>query len=159
VYLGIGSNVQPQLNVPAAVTDLRACFGALQLSPVYRSAAVGFVGDDFYNMVVGLDTALDVYAVARVSHEIEQRHGRVRGSAKFTSRTLDIDLLLYGQRVIQEPGLQLPRAEITRYAYVLRPLADLAPSLRHPVLGTTMAELWAAFDASHQQLQELALVL
>lgn len=159
VYVGIGSNIQPEANVRAGIGGLRAHFGSLRVSPVYRTAAVGFVADDFYNLVAAFDTELDVHAVVAVLREIEQRRGRARGGARFSSRTLDIDLLLYGEAVVEHPELCLPRPEITRYAFVLRPLADLAPSLRHPLLGVSVAELWAGFDAAEQAMVPVALEL
>jgi len=82
---------------------------------------------------------------------MEERHGRSRTSQKFSSRTLDVDLILYGDTVLDEPNLRLPRDEITRYAFVLEPLAEIAPDLRHPVIGATYRELWADFKVSSPQ--------
>lgn len=158
-YLGLGSNIHPETNVRAGVAELRRLFGPLTLSPVYRSAAVGFVGADFYNLVAVIDTELEVHQLAALLRQIEERHGRVRDPAKFSSRSLDIDLLMYDQVLVSEPGLRLPRGDITRYAFVLRPLAEVAPGLWHPLLGTTIGELWKRFDARGQELEAVPMEL
>ncbi len=157
VYLSVGSNVDRDRSVRSGLAALRSRYGALDLSPVYESRAVGFSGDDFYNLVVGFDTGDTVHEVADALHVIEAQHGRSRHGQRFAPRTLDLDLLLYGDLVLHEPGLELPRAEIERYAFVLRPLADIAGAERHPVSGRTYAELWAAFDASEQPMWPAAL--
>ena len=122
------------------------------VSPIYESEAVGFSGDNFLNLVVGITTRLPPRQLADRLREIEAQHGRVRGAEKFSSRTLDIDLLTFGEAVVDEKGLQLPRDEILRYAFVLRPLADVAPQERHPQSGRSYGELWAEFDQSGQKL-------
>lgn len=144
VYVAIGSNVEAERHVSMAVQALRGRFGVLQLSPVYRNHAVGFDGDDFLNAVTGFDTALDVPTLKAVLDEIEVACGRQRGAARFAPRTLDLDLLLYGDRV--DAAERLPRAEILRYDFVLKPLADLVPDLRHPVAGRSYRELWEHFE-------------
>jgi 2-amino-4-hydroxy-6-hydroxymethyldihydropteridine diphosphokinase len=113
---------------------------------------VGFEGDNFLNLVAGLDTDQEVHDVNRQLHAIEDAHGRQRNGPRFSPRTLDLDLLLYDDLILSEDKLQLPRDEITHNAFVLRPLADIAPDLRHPVTGQTMAELWQAFDQTSQRL-------
>jgi 2-amino-4-hydroxy-6-hydroxymethyldihydropteridine diphosphokinase len=143
-YVAIGSNVEAARHVSLAVQALRGRFGALQLSPVYRNKAVGFDGEDFLNAVAGFDTALDVPALKTALDEIEVACGRQRGAARFAPRTLDLDLLLYGERV--DAAARLPRAEILRYDFVLKPLADIAPDLQHPVAGQSYRELWEGFD-------------
>lgn len=156
VYLSLGSNIDAEHNLRAGMQDLRAHYGALQVSTVYESEAVGFDGDNFLNFVVGLDTDEDVHTLQANMNAIEQAHGRVRGAEKFSSRTLDIDILLYDDLVINEDGLHLPRDEIEKYAFVLQPLAELAPALRHPVSGKTYGELWQAFDKNQARQQPVA---
>lgn len=143
-FVGIGSNVEPERRVRQAVKLLRERFGAIRLSPVYRNAAVGFEGDDFLNLVVAFGTELEVTPLNATLDEIELACGRERGAARFAPRTMDLDLLLYGDRV-SRPPVVLPRPEVLKYAFVLRPLADLAPDRRHPGSESTYAELWARY--------------
>ena len=153
VYLSLGSNLQPQRYLRAALDELRARFGAIEVSPAYRSKAVGFDGPDFVNLAVGLDTELAPEALNEWLHALEDRHGRRRDVPRYADRTLDVDIVLYDERVIDGPGhLQIPRKEL-QHAFVLRPIADIAPTFRHPVSGLSMAELWAAFPAGHEPLQ------
>lgn len=151
-WLSLGSNIDREKNIRSAIAALEKIFGKLLVSPVYESEAVGFDGDPFFNLVVGLDTGLSAEEVAERLRLIEQEHGRVREGGKFDARTLDIDLLTYGQQVIRAPGVAVPRDEITRYAFVLRPLSQLAGNELHPVEGVSYKALWDAFDKSQQRL-------
>jgi 2-amino-4-hydroxy-6-hydroxymethyldihydropteridine diphosphokinase len=152
VYLSLGSNLEPQRHLTAAIAELRERFGGISESPAYRSKAVGFDGADFVNLAVGLDTELSPEALNDWLHALEDRHGRRRDVPRYSDRTLDIDIVLYDARVINGPGhLQIPRAEL-QHAFVLRPLADIAPEVRHPVGGQSMAELWSAFPAESEPL-------
>jgi len=155
-WLSLGSNIDPKHRIPAAIEVLREHFGDLVVSPVYESEAVGFTGDNFYNLVVGIETRLPATQLAQRLREIESAHGRVRGAEKFSSRTLDIDLLTYGDSQIDEAGVQVPRDEILRYAFVLLPLSEVAPDERHPATGLTYREHWERFDASGQPLWRVA---
>lgn len=155
IWLSLGSNEARERSLRGAVRMLREAFGPLVLSTVYESAAVGFVGEPFLNLVAGVDTDWPVEAVQRRLREIEDAHGRVRGGDRFCPRTLDIDLLTYGDLV--RPDLDLPRTEITRHAFVLGPLAEVAPDERHPVLGRSYAELWADFERAAQPLSPVGL--
>jgi len=148
IYLGLGSNVDAESNLWLAVRELQRRFGELELSPVYQSPPLGFEGDDFLNAVAGLDTDLAPDAVLRQLEEIHVIAGRRRDAQKPVSRTLDIDLLLYGQLVVDTPGLRLPRSDVLEYSFVLRPLADLAPETVHPVTRRSIAEHWRDFEAS-----------
>ena len=153
IYLGLGSNIEPEKNLGRAVRELRRKYGELEISAVYRSAAVGFDGDDFLNLVVGLQSDDEPLEMVE---EIERLHnlvGRVRGSEKWAARPLDIDLLLYNDEVIDERPVRVPRSDILEYSFVLRPLAELAPNLKHPVTGKTMLEHWQAFDADSHPLE------
>lgn len=152
VYISIGSNIERVANIRAGVAALHACFGDLVTSSVYESQPVGFTGDNFYNLVVGFDTAQDVHAVNTHLHNIERDHGRIRNGQRFNSRTLDLDLLVYGHAVIHEPDLTLPRDEILRYAFVLCPLAEIAGEEKHPLNGMPYAALWHEFEKHPQPL-------
>jgi 2-amino-4-hydroxy-6-hydroxymethyldihydropteridine diphosphokinase len=155
VYIGVGSNVDPEANIRQGIQLLRRAFGDLIVSPVYESPAVGFAGNNFYNLVVGFDTALKPQALIQELHTIELQCGRERNAPRFSPRTLDLDLLLYGDWVLHEEKLELPRRDILEYAFVLRPLADIAADLLHPVSGQRIEDLWQRFERNAQPLQPL----
>ena len=152
IYISIGSNIEAERHLRLAIAELRKHYGELQLSSVYESEAVGFDGDNFLNMVVGLDTDEEVHTVLQTLREIEDRHGRIRSGPRFSARTLDLDLLLYDDLVVKEDALDLPRGEITQNAFVLWPLAEIAPEIMHPVEQQSMAALWQGFDKESQKL-------
>jgi 2-amino-4-hydroxy-6-hydroxymethyldihydropteridine diphosphokinase len=154
-FVSAGSNIEPARHLRFAVSALRARFGPLLVSPVYRSRAVGFSGDDFLNLVIGFSTREPARVIVAELERLHGEAGRVRGPDPFCSRTLDLDLILYGDEVIAE--LRVPRPDILEYSFVLAPLADVAPELRHPVTGRTMAELWAGFDKSRQPIERVEL--
>lgn len=142
-YLGLGSNINRALNISSALVALRRELGELRVSTVYEVPAVGFEGAAFYNLAVGLSTDLPPGELNRAVHAIEDRHGRDRSAPRYSDRTLDIDLLLYGDLVMNESELRLPRPEILTQAFVLRPLAEIAPDYIHPLEGRRLGELWA----------------
>lgn len=152
VYLSIGSNIEREKNIRGGVADLKRVFGEVALSRVYESESVGFEGDNFYNLVAVIDTVEPAAAVSQIIHQIEADHGRTREGPRFSSRTLDIDLLTYDDLVTNDGGLQLPRDEITKNAFVLWPLAEIAPQEKHPLLKQSYAEMWANFDKKKQPL-------
>lgn len=152
VYLSLGSNIEPDKYIRAALQALAAAFPGIKTSPVYESEAVGFEGDNFYNLVVQVDTGSTVAELSRFLRQLEDAHGRVRGGERFSARTLDIDILTYDDKVGVIDGIELPRREILKNAFVLLPLADIAPAARHPVANKTYRELWQAFDKSKQKL-------
>ncbi|HEV7491092.1 MAG TPA: 2-amino-4-hydroxy-6-hydroxymethyldihydropteridine diphosphokinase [Rhodanobacteraceae bacterium] len=139
-YLSLGSNIEPEKHLRAALGELRARFGAILVSPAYRSRAVGFDGPDFLNLAVGLDTDLDPMALDEWLHALEDRHGRRRDVPRYASRTLDVDIVLFDDRIVDGPGhLRIPRPELA-LPFVLKPLCDIAPEARDPVTGQSMAE-------------------
>lgn len=155
VYLSLGSNIEPRRHLAAALDELRARFGTIDVSPAYRTRAVGFEGDDFLNLAVGLDTELEPEPLNEWLHALEARHGRRRDGPRFASRTLDVDIVLYDDRVARGPGnLEIPRSELVQHAFVLQPMADLAPDVRHPLAGKTLAELWREFTGDRGAIRE-----
>ncbi len=152
VYVSVGSNINREHNVAQAIADLRLAYGELVQSRTYETQAVGFEGDPFYNLVVGFDTSETPQAVASRLRDIEDANGRDRSSGKFSSRSLDLDLLLYDDLVLEEDGLHLPRREILEYAFVLKPLAEIAGEMKHPVTGFSFAATWEQFDPSAQPM-------
>lgn len=151
-WLSLGSNQSPYEYLPKVIDDLTTIFGELIVSPVYESEAVGFKGDNFLNLVVGIETARSPGDLNLSLKEIEVRHGRERSESKFDARTVDIDLLTYGSEIINIKNIRLPRAEILHYAFVLRPLSDVAGDELHPLAGRTYRELWQDFNHSEQSL-------
>lgn len=152
VYLGLGSNIDRETHIRAALRALEEAFGLLLVSPVYESESVGFAGSHFYNLVVGVDTDLPVGELSALLRGIEDANGRVRSGPKFAPRTLDIDILTYGNACGEIDGVQLPREEILKNAFVLRPLADIAPNDRHPETVRPFLEHWEAYDQTRQKL-------
>ena len=152
IYISIGSNIEAKKNIRSAIHALQDHYGKLILSSVYESEAVGFEGDNFLNLVAGVNTDEDVYTVAATLRKIEDDNGRDRSGPRFSSRTVDLDLLLYDDLVLNEDGLELPRDEITKNAFVLLPLEEIAPQLIHPVSGNTMCDHWMNFDKNSQKL-------
>jgi 2-amino-4-hydroxy-6-hydroxymethyldihydropteridine diphosphokinase len=140
-YLSLGSNIEPEAHLRAAIGELRARFGELVVSPVYRSRAVGFDGPDFLNLAIAIDTDLDPVALDAWLHDLENRHGRRRDVPRYASRTLDVDIVLFDDLLVDGPGhLRIPRPEL-KEAFVLWPLSDIAPGVRDPTTGRTLAEL------------------
>ena len=142
IYLGIGSNIEPEKNIAEGIKSLETLFSKLELSPTYLAPPFGFVGDNFHNLVVCAYTDLSIADVVTVLREIEFEHGRPEKAVKFSSRSLDIDLLLYGDYVGSEAGYKIPRSDIDKFDFVLRPLQDIAANEIHPVNGKSFAKLW-----------------
>lgn len=157
VFLGLGSNLHREKYIRAGLTALEKLFGELIISPVYESESVGFKGSHFYNLVVSANTELTITQLSESLKKIEDENGRVRTGPKFSPRTLDIDILTYGDFVGAEAGIELPRAELTQNAFVLLPLSEISPHELHPQLQKTYADLWASYDKNSQSLWEINL--
>jgi 2-amino-4-hydroxy-6-hydroxymethyldihydropteridine diphosphokinase len=155
VYVAAGSNVEPERHLAQAVAALRQEFPGARFSPWYRNTAVGFEGEDFINLVAGFRTELPLAEVLIRLHGIEAQCGRPRNAPRWAPRSMDLDVLLYGSLVCDEPGVRVPRPDLLKRAYMLGPLADIAPDVLHPTENRTIGELWRAFDRAAHPLQPL----
>jgi len=155
VYIAAGSNIEPERHLAMASAELQRHFPGVRFSPWYRNTAVGFEGEDFINCVAGFATELPVSQVLDTLHAIEALCGRPREAPRWAPRSMDLDVLLYGDLVCQEPHLKLPRPDLLKRAYMLGPLAALAPDLVHPTEKQTIGELWNRFDRAAHPLVEV----
>lgn len=158
-WISLGSNEHRESALRAGVAALGRQFGRLILSPVYESDAEGFDGDPFLNLVAGIETGLTVGELRNCLRAIEADNGRTRGGARFAPRPLDLDLLTWGDAVGEVDGYSLPREEILRHAFVLGPLADVAPAEHHPLAQRSYAELWRELGPRWPALRPYALDL
>lgn len=150
VFVSIGSNVERDRHIARAVELLESRFGELELSSVYESPAVGFDGEPFYNLVAAFDSDEDPRRIVAVLRDIERRCGRERTDVRFGPRTMDLDLLLVGDRIVRDGDVDIPRDEVASQAFVLCPLAEIAPERTHPESGDTLADMWARLaDKGH----------
>jgi 2-amino-4-hydroxy-6-hydroxymethyldihydropteridine diphosphokinase len=155
-YLSLGSSQDALAHLARARRELAARFPGARFSPLYRTPAVGFDGADFLNAAAVVDSELDIVALDAWLHALEDAHGRRRDVPRFSDRPLDVDIVFYDDLVFRGPGnLQVPRPEL-QHAFVLRPLAELAPTYRDPASGHSLAQLWAAHPERHAALAELA---
>lgn len=152
IVVGLGSNIDREEKIAGAVQALRVKYGQLDISPIYETESVGFEGYPFLNLVVGLYSSLSFVQMRNEIREIETSLGRSKGRKTFDDRVLDIDLLLYG--AMHRAEYNIPRDEIAKYAFVLKPLSDLYPEHVHPTLGQTFLEMWQSFDCTSQRLVE-----
>jgi 2-amino-4-hydroxy-6-hydroxymethyldihydropteridine diphosphokinase len=158
-YIGIGSNVDRENNIRSAVNKLSRLGRSLQISPVYESPAYGFKGDNFYNLVVGLETVDTPEELNSKLQQIENEQGRDRTGPRFSSRTVDLDLLLYDNLVIHNDHLNLPRQDIESYEFVLFPLADIAAEFVHPEKGVKIGEIRVDFKSSNSDIWQVQMDL
>jgi len=155
-FISIGSNINREHNINSALNALQCEYGQLQHSSIYESDSVGFAGDAFYNLVIAFHSNHDVLQIALHLKRIETDHGRVRSNGKFSSRTLDLDLLLYDQQIISSEAVKIPHNDILNYAFVLEPLAEIAPNEHHPLTDISYAQLWQNFDKNTCKQQKIA---
>jgi len=141
-WLGLGSNVDAESHIRAGISELENQFGSVCLSPAYASTSVGFDGDDFINLVARVETDMQPLELRQYLRDLEDHYDRKRNVPKFSDRSLDIDILLYDDLVLLSPLLEIPRAEILKFAHVLKPLADLEPDLIHPTELRSISDIW-----------------
>lgn len=153
VTVSIGSNIERDRHVRTCLDALAETFGDLAVSRVFESEPVGFEdGRNFYNLVAAFDSDWSVGELQAWCKRLEFANGRRKDSPKFSPRTLDIDLLTVGELTGEHDGVALPRDEIHHHAFVLQPMAELLPEVRHPESGETYAARWASFEAGDQRL-------
>ncbi len=153
VAVSLGSNSNAEANIKRAVKVLREKYGELTLSPVYQTASVGFKGDDFLNLVASFFTAEGVTNIVQTLKSIEQAMGRVESQAKYSSRTIDLDLLIVDDQIMNQDGVQIPRHEILHNAFVLKPLTDIHGELNHPVVNKKYAQLWQEMQPEADRIE------
>ena len=151
VYLSLGSNIGDRAgNLSAAVNRLRALGDVVAISPFYDTEPVEFTAQAwFLNCAVALDTEKTSPELLAGIFEIEQQMGRRRAQKK-GPRVIDIDILLFGNLIVDDPGLTIPHPAMQERRFVLEPLAEIAPDARHPVLGRTISELRDALPPGQQ---------
>ena len=152
VTLSLGSNLNAKKNITSCLDSLLLNFKDLSLSSVFESEAVGFEGDNFLNMVVGINTELELTPLSALLKKIEDKHGRDRGQPKFSGRILDIDILTYENLTGEFNRIVLPRAEIAENAFVLWPLSQVCGNNKHPLLKKSYTYLWKEYDKDKQNL-------
>jgi len=145
VHLNVGSNQNRRTNIRLAIKALEQYFSNIVLSSIFESPSEGFKGNDFYNVGVNITTLKTSNEVVDILHDIEISLGRDRALPKFSSRMIDLDLVLYGG--IIDEALNVPRKDILKYAFVLAPLAELNPEVIHPLEGTSYQNLWKIFQS------------
>lgn len=156
ICVSLGSNVDSESNIRQAIALLRQRYGKLIISPVYQTAAVGFEGDDFLNLVVKFSSSDALNEIAQTLKQIEDSMGRDRSLPRFSARSIDLDLLTYDNHVVDENGVQIPRREILKNAFVLKPLSDIAGDEVHPEVGKTYTELWDEMKNSADRIENIA---
>ncbi len=157
VYVGVGSNIERVTNIRAGLKVLAVHFSPLTLSTVYESEPLGFRGDDFYNLVVGFDSDLSAQDLNHIFKSIEAASGRKRDEPGFVAHTLDLDLLLYGELVQHDNNINVPRADVAEFPFVLCPLAEIAGDLKHPETGLCIQTMWNDFDKTKHPITAVSL--
>lgn len=156
VFIGVGSNIDKHIHIPGVIDELSEKFGDIIVSPIYESVAEGFNGENFYNLVIAIETEMSPHDIRQYLRDLEAQHGRVRDSKnQFISRTLDLDQILYGNQQINDAWVNVPSSDITNYPFVLKPLTDIAGEMIHPILRRTFNQLWDSFDKQNLNLQQV----
>jgi 2-amino-4-hydroxy-6-hydroxymethyldihydropteridine diphosphokinase len=146
LHLNIGSNQNRRINIRLALNKLESNFTDITVSSLFESPAEGFVGSNFYNVGVNAKTKNNIYEVVDILHDIENLLGRDRSLPKFSSRIIDLDLVLFNDAIDED--LKVPRRDILKYAFVLAPVAELNPEDIHPQKGISFLNLWKEFQSN-----------
>lgn len=157
-YISIGANINPRLHIQNALQSLQCDFKNTSISSVYESKAVGFEGDNFLNLVIAVDSHLSINDLNCYLNDLENREGRERLNGKaWDSRTLDLDILLFGEEVGVIDNVELPRGEILEHAHVLKPLAEIAGNLVHSPTSKSYAQLGQEIVFENQEIWRVEL--
>ena len=157
VYIGIGSNLDKEKNIKSCMIELRKNYKNIVISPVYETSSMGFDGPNFYNLACSFDTISEIYVLKAKLNSIENAHGRHFNETKFSSRTLDIDILYYDSLIISNEKIKIPRKEIIEYDFVLTPLIDIAPDFMHPELNMSHSDIMANHIIEKQTVRKVDL--
>jgi 2-amino-4-hydroxy-6-hydroxymethyldihydropteridine diphosphokinase len=158
VFLSVGSNINKQRNIKSCLNYLSSSFSKILISPIYQSASFGFEGNHFYNLVVKIETAFELSQLKSWLMHVEDLHGRDRTKPRYSNRTLDIDILLFNDLVLEEKNITIPRPEILTQAYVLKPLVDIAADLIHPLTQLPLISQWETIKTQHKPLVNIGLI-
>ncbi|WP_299019395.1 2-amino-4-hydroxy-6-hydroxymethyldihydropteridine diphosphokinase [uncultured Photobacterium sp.] len=145
VYISIGSNIEREYHIHAAVAELKKLGAGIRVSKIFEAEPVGFSGPNFYNCVVEMETSLQLAVLQQTLKQVELTYGRAPDAQKNQSRTLDLDILLFGD-VVQDNSPHLPRSDLYKFAFVLLPMVELCPERVIPGDGRTVSEIWQAFE-------------
>ena len=148
LHLNIGSNQDKRKNIRLALDSLEPHFTKITTSSLYESPSEGFIGGNFYDIGVNVETDKNINEVVNILHGIENSLGRDRNLPKFSSRIIDLDLVLYDDDI--DDKLNIPRRDILKYAFVLAPLAELNPNDIHPQERVSYLALWKGFQSSKE---------
>ena len=157
VYIGIGSNVDREENIKSCIRCLRKEYSIISISPLYETSSMGFDGPNFYNLVCSFETNQNVVALKNKLSIIEKNHGRSMNETKFSSRTLDIDILYYDDLIYEGDNMNLPRKEIIQYDFVLQPLVDISPGFIHPLIKKTNKEIMDEFQIEKNIIKKISI--
>ena len=148
LHLNIGSNQDRRKNIRLALNGLESNFTEITMSSLFESPSEGFIGSNFYNIGVNVETDKNINDVVNTLHNVENSLGRDRNLPKFSSRIIDLDLVLYDNDINDK--LNIPRRDILKYAFVLAPLSELNPNNIHPQERVSFLDLWNEFQSSKQ---------
>ena len=140
VFVSIGSNIDPRNNIEEARIILGNLFDCT-FSGLYETRAEGFEGNDFINSVVGFETDLQLIELRDKLKQIERKMGRTDIQKGMSDRIIDLDIILYGDQVIEDDDFDIPSKDIENYLFVLEPLAEIAGARHHPILNNTYSEM------------------
>ena len=155
-YWNLGSNIDPEQHIEFAVRKFQQEFNDIETSKLYQSTAVGFQGNDFLNLALAVKTNRPLQDLLEYADNLEQAAGRVRVSrGSFDSRTLDVDLLMYGDLKGKHCGKRWPAQDIEKEAHVLKPMVDIAATVRHPVSGRRFQSIWREYNQENVSLIEV----